>query len=661
MRPSMSPANVRIINYIRKIQKGKNEWVSLLKLINVALEQNGLLSRLFKTDILPLVRAKGDNALKEGFRYALEEQENLLRGCRQAAEGHNLQVLGEISRALWDNDIKIVVLLDGLDFAKENTLRVSSIKILNEVILIGVQVSRGEADSELLRQRLPNLRNYINYVESTIEKVRGRFPDEKQLIDFFQETLRMLKEGAGGLFIYLEEGGVENLTTAVSLLDRAGMKLWAAFSALNQLSIEKQSFSTDPALDDAHQVLEGYKIGKLGQVEMEDALRRLKVRQEREAFETVILENMTFMKPSEKNHYIPKLIDTLDRQDITLAYMKENLNSFVNLEKALAEYKKLLGRQTELRKQLDIKLTQAPELLDAVHFMNLLEIIKKVYENGVPDAELEEKVIELDEYREEFSRRMFLQQRRHPETKNMASKMEYFLNMHKGGYDQVFAYIENGDKSLLPQAYEIIEIGSFGLMNLGKEAGETALRVEAGEENVICPFCMSANPGNSVHCVKCGNPIKMVDNPMGGGTLLDFREDEGVSTNLDRMGESSAESIKFMTGVIRDTIAGFITYEESEQLLLPYWDKIQLMEGHLVKLFTLIPKESEVTEMEYCLGDFDDALSGFKATLQQVFDGIAQRNPNILFGAYDALNKVSGELTRAKNKMENALSNYKPA
>jgi hypothetical protein len=606
---------------------GRGSWDELVQLLEIAITQRDRLFDFYNDYIRSLVRSEGTGKIKAELYVAMDEMKVFLLECHRLAKEGLTDNLSFLIGKLDDSAYKASSCIARLKQAEDLTPRLSSVRILHEILAVGLDVSRNKLVPDVLKSRLPGLQSYIMYVQGTIRQLRERYPDQKVLLQYFQQQLSCLKEGAGGLFLYMQNQNVDSLVVALSLLDRAGLGLWAAYSAMNQLFVEEQSFSPDPLVDDVHRVIQAYKKGTAKEDKMKAAFFALTEQHKMSTINLVFLENFYFIRPPVKEQYIPPIVDILARKDAILAYMSANLASPIELEKSLAQYEGLCRWQAEKQDELEKAIAEKPDLSGAAHFEELLGLIEKVYEEKMPDSRLEQKAVFMDEFGGDFRRNLILQERRHPETADIVADMYQVLDDHHEGLNIIFEYLEIGDRGLLLQAYDIIESSTLRMLELRKQGEEKAAQAESGTASVACPFCGALNGQGAYQCGRCGRPV-LGQSSLGGG-VLDVTESDGMPEGA-ASSEHLTENFLFIKQVVEDTAAGLLSYQEAEQMLLPYWDKIQEIEDNLLSTVEPTVNESGDEELGRCYDEFYEILNYFSEVMKEIFVGIQRRNPDIL-------------------------------
>ena len=81
-----------------------------------------------------------------------------------------------------------------------------------------------------------------------------RLPQETEILEAFDRALEDLRQAAGGLYVFAEEGGdAADLSNALTLLDRAMGPLGACLKAIQGIEYDLLDYSEDPALDRLHE------------------------------------------------------------------------------------------------------------------------------------------------------------------------------------------------------------------------------------------------------------------------------------------------------------------------------------------------------------------------------------------------------------------------
>lgn len=652
MITGISPSVTRVLNTARYICAGSSDWKSLSAYLEAALDDLGRIKEVFETVIFPpLVKIEDSQKIKDEFDETVKEQDKILKDFLLTSSRREAGRLPELSEKLDNNSIRLLEIISDLKQKDSESFKASPVRLLSDLILNGIEISRKKASPDLLRKKLPDLYNYIKYVESTIEELKSRFPDEEVLTGFFERQLERLKQAAGGIYIFLEEGGaVSDLVIAVSLLDRAGMDLWAAYSALNQLYFSSCKYSVHPVVEDAFRALEKYKNKEIEAEEMEKYLRNLKILRQMEASEAVFLEEHAFLKPAVKEEFLPQMIDTLNKMELTLAFMKDNLKSPAELEDAVKEYHTLLLKQLNLREKLAEKIHTKQVLEDSANFTELLDLIMGAFYETVPDARLEKKVIFLASLQEDFRRRLIFEEKRLPESYDSIHRTIELLDKQLAAFQIIMQYLMQGDKSLLPSAYAEIEETAVELIKLHNTFAELAEKEESLKNTITCPFCSKPSPVGSRQCSACGKPFPVTEvQERSAGSVFNLAEEIGDFDGFTSTGVQIPEKYIFLKQIIEETISGLLTYDEAKEMLQPFIEQLNAIKKQLSESADNYIETINDAGLKENYLYLKEALNYYHDSLQEIFRGIEGKNPEILKNALASVEEAIIEIQRLHN------------
>ncbi len=660
MEKKYSPATVRVLNYSRNIIQGRGEWDQFVSLIKIAIQHRDALFEYYNRTIRPTVKTKDSGKVRALLYVAMEEMEEILLKLLEVAGNRDTSSLEPLIMKLEANAERTGGIITALKKAKEETLKVSSIKLLHEIILVGLEVMRNNVEPAMLALRIQPLLGYIRYVETTLDQLTQRYPDEKELIDFFQQQIKRMQQAAGGLYLYLEggeegKGSKTDLSNALTLLDQAGLGLWAAFSALNQIFVASQEYSGDPLVEDFYLALKRYARGEIDAKGMKDALKVLAQHQQTAALDVVTLERFTFLKPSEREQYIPVLIDILDRRDLLLAYMKDNLENPQLIQEALDKYRDLSGKFSNNLGDLEGTIRTRPDFREASHFHELLSLIRLAYEEKISDFALEKKALFLDEYGKDLKRQLILQERHHPETMVDSISLRGVVERHGKGLEKIFHYLASGNRQLLPEAYEIIEEATQDLLGIQKEINRKAKEMEQTGDVTLCPSCGHSNPVTEVNCSNCSVPLFGAS----GGGVLDVTESNGAAVVAGSGTASLSENFKFIKTVLEDVCAGIISWQEAEEMLLPGWDRFQDVQLQLGTNVLPVVEETNDPELNQAYDQFCEVLDYFGQVMQEVFSAIARQNAEGVESNIPGVVEAGLEIARLDQHLQHTVKSFK--
>jgi hypothetical protein len=647
---------VRILNCANRILNGREDWNQLTYL----LQKTDIEVSYFReviNQLSPILRREdgGESFLNE-LNEILDKQEEYLQQAVVICKTKKPTDLMKALTALGDNYTKLEELKEKCTQLTDNMSNVSSSAILNEIILTGIEVSRKKGEPELMRKKLPALMQYINYIEETTLHLKKRFPEEEVLTEFFETQVKAMKEAAGGIYIFLEEGKVEDLAVAVTLLDRAGEALWAAFSALHQTNIRQKKYSDFPKVDDAYHFLHKYIANELTEEDMRYALKRLKIEQANDVNNIARFKNNVFLYPELAEKFIPVIENILHRQDLLLAYMNDNIKDKSKLEEAIEKYNNLATQLHDTWMELNLERNEPPKYLGSSNFVDLLDTIKNVYEYHIPDFTLEQKVMFLDEFQQEFRKQVRREMERSPNTTEAVEQILETLDKQKEGIEKIYNYLETENRTLLLESYRIIEDTTLQLTALSEKIQN--FTVKEANETLSCPFCLMENPKNAGYCVKCRRELPTRTSGSLEKSSFEITEDgETFNEYENNFVQVPFQTIDSIIQVIEDTANENLKFEESQEILIPYWEQIQSFQEKIDKQIVKMIDNLQDPELTENFKHFKDSFDFLQDSVQKALDGLQERDMEALKNSIGALTEAGNRLNNIHTKLENFAAN----
>jgi len=454
--------------------------------------------------------------------------------------------------------------------------RFSDVPRLDEILTLALHQMHGKADTcQELLGRLPDLRAFIAWLADVQAGFVLRHPEETELATALADATDSLRHAAGGLFVYLQEGrDPADLSNALTLLDRALNTLGACFEAMREVEFDSLEFSENPHLDRLYQAILALQAGRVTREALARPLAHLEAFHANLTADLAVLEDRLLLSASLREGYLPRMADLLSQMQDSLAALHDSASEPAVLEEAARRLQELGEQYDDLQGALEEHAGRRPDLSEASHYEELLALMQGVYDQSLPDARLDSKVAFLLGLQDALRRRLVLEAHRQPEESQAIQAIMEALDSQHIGLETLQAYLANGQRELLPVAYDHLVPATLRLVQIKKESA--SMEDQEPAPQILCPFCSTGNPTGTVRCRQCARALP----PMALGAerpaeILDLYDSR---TPGRRATEGFSENFQFILEVIDDVVAGVLPLEKGRDLLLPFWETILAVE-----------------------------------------------------------------------------------
>lgn len=639
----------RILNELRRAPR--IDWDSLQEAVEEALAYTDVLETRLTTGFPLLAASAGAQDLRLQFEAALAGQRAVLRQLADVVAKQDLEGLGPVLPQLETAADRVAEVVTALRRLEEAMPQFSDIPLVNEILTLALHQLQGKGDfADDLLQRLPRLREFLTYLEDIRSGFVTRHPEEPELAQAFQAALEALRQSAGGMFIYLQEGRrPADLSNALTLFDRAMNSLGACFLAMRELEYDSLEYSEDPHLDRLRKAIDGLAQGKDTRAEIARHLEGLARFQRNLAADLAVLESRAFMPASLQEESVPRMVELLDRMDVELGHLHEPGAEASALREAAERFQALGEEYDRLQGELEDRLGSRPSLADSGHYDELVALMQGVFEGSVPDARLESKVQVLLALQEALRRRLALEQHRQPADAERIQVMLESLGGQQAALETLLEYLGSGQRGLLLVAYEQLLPPTQRLIEFKREAA--AQEAEAGTPTVLCPFCATANEPGASRCSQCARPLPAVALGMARPAevldLYDSRVPGAQSAAL-------SENFQYLLDVLDDAVAGILAPEEARDLLLPFWETVLMAEIRAQDMVRpAVAAMGDATLSSY-QEELQALLAYLKETMSTLFDVLESHDLGSLSGLRTEVLEVADGLQRFHAEVQEA-------
>lgn len=589
---AVSRAVVHALNVGRRSGGGRVSTEELRSALGEASAEGDALGAQVATNLPILARVEGAVEAREAFERAMEEQrtrlESVVRLLDQEEHDlvlHALDTLEEAAQGVTDAVVALRRLHDRVP-------RLSDVPLINEIYTLSLNAMKGHTEAgEALRARLHGLYEFTRFLERARAQFAVRNPDEKEILAASASALESLRQAAGGFVVYLEEGRTVDLSHALSLLDGAVGPLGACIKAMKMVEFNLHDFSEHPALqalhDAARALAEGRPLPPPPPPLSEDdrdkdslvrALEDLEAFHEAMGRDLKAIDEQAFLGLARKSEAVEKMRHHLEDLAALRAQAWDERHDAEELTTIVERLREVGTAFDDEQRALEEAIAQRPDLSAAGHIHDLAERMRGVWAGHVSDRLLQEKAEMLRNMQGVFRARLQLEHLHASadgqDTTPMAS-VAAALDQQRAGLELVLAYLENGDRQLLLQAWDHLEPSALDLMEVRAEADSVSQETE-----VTCLFCGATAPSSATRCTRCARvlPTTALQSPQSGFQVYEG----GGASGADE--EEVGANIAFVAQVIDDVTQGRITPTDAAPLVGPFHQTALSVEQRLAAL-----------------------------------------------------------------------------
>ncbi len=496
--------------------------------------------------------------------------------------------------------------------------RFTDVPLFNEILTLALHQMQDKADTcQELLDRLPGLRSFIARLSGVHAGFVSRHPEEVELAEALGAATDQLRHAAGGFFVYLQEGrDPEDLSNALTLLDRALNSLGACFQAMRQVEFDGLEYSENPHLDRLSKAIQALREGQATRAALVEPLARLEAFHGNLTADLAVLGDRLLMSASLRDEYLPRMGELLQRMAEDLTCLGDPRCSPELLEQSARHLRELGEEYDGLQGTLEEHLSQRPDLSEASHYEELLALMQGAYDQSLPDSRLDAKVVFLFGLQEALCRRLTLEAHRQPEEFQSIQEIMEALDSQRAGLETVQAYLASGQRELLLVAYDQLVPATLRLVQIKKQSASQEL--QEPETLVLCPFCSASNQPGTARCRQCARALPVL--ALGSERPAEVLDLYDSRTPGSRPAEGISENFQFVLEVIDDAVAGVLPLEKGRDLLLPFWDTILAAE---VRARDEV-RTAVVASQDPLMASFHDELNALIAYVKETTGNVLQ-------------------------------------
>ncbi len=561
---------VRVLNEGRRVPLV--DWQALRSAVEEALAYSEVLRGRMQAGYPLLAVHEGVADLQIQAEAALTGQQAALSQLAEAVSRQDSSAVAALLPSVEAAAGSLAEVVTRLRRLEQDLPHFSDVPLVNEILTLALNQLQGKADTcQELMNRLPGLRDFIAWLAQVHSGFVARHPQEPELAGSLAQATDSLRHAAGGLFLYLQEGrDPVDLSNALSLLDRAMNSLGACFLAMREVEYEILEFSENPHLDRLAKAIQALQEGCGTREALAGPLSRLVDFHANLAADLTVLEDRAFMSAALRQDYLPRMAELLHQMEAELALLHEPDREPRILDEAVQHFRELGERYDRLQADLEDQLGRRPDLSESSHYDELVALMQGTYEQSVPDAQLESKVVFLLGLQEALRRRLALEVHRQPEEGQRIQALLEALDAQHAGLETLLTYLARGQRELLLVAYDQLVPATLRLVQIKKES--VSQEAEASSPPILCPFCGASNQPGSTRCCQCARALPAL--AMGAQHPAEVLDLYDSRTPGQQAPQGLSENFQFVLEVLDGAAAGVLPPEKARELLLPFWETV---------------------------------------------------------------------------------------
>ena len=439
--------------------------------------------------------------------------------------------------------------------------RVSDTPLINEVYALALNVLKGHSAAIMgLAHRLGPLRDLVEFLGRAHSAFAERNPGEWEISARLGPAIETLREAVGGFYVFLEEARPVDLSNALTLFDRAVGSVGACMRAMKMVESDRADFSEAVPLQRLHEAVGMLALGM--PVDLAPLLADLEAFHAAMATDLQGLAATAWLGEARRAELLSGMAECLEE----LAAVRTEVGAFDGDLETLAAHVARLREVGEAFDDLQHTLEQERDtpvdLRKATHLHAVFQALSGVWYGYVPDRVLAEALEVLRHLHQSFEARLRLDV---IEGEGGDETLEIDALMAEQGraIALMTAYLEGGDRDLLPMAHDALVPSALRLQEI-REAADTAATTE-----VTCVMCGASSPAGSTRCVQCRRALPVLAN------LSVSRAFDVLDSGAGRSPEAAmGENFRLVVRVIDQLEMGRIGADEALRLARPFLDTV---------------------------------------------------------------------------------------
>ncbi len=411
--------------------------------------------------------------------------------------------------------------------------RLSKYPVLNSLIQSALNVYGEQEPDIILEPRILIAINFVSYLQEQFDLYLEIRPQAAPWQSMFSEALEELKEGIGGIQVYLDEKNPKNLLAASHMIQESSQKLFTLLEDMYQKTESLFSFSNIAEIERLWIRRYRKKEGIIPQEKLDESLAEVNAvisahEMMAQAFgDSLVNENI-------RSHYGESVTNAVQHEresfnkltddDTTLVALKDAVEHFIAINKTISEY----VQQT------------IPNISEAANINEYRQVILGVY-NGTTPVRILRRV--TDYLKNELQKAVEIDTEAAP-----------ILAAQQEGIALVEEFLQTRERENLAKALEVIHSATVELIAYYKEKNEQAIS-SAESKPILCVKCGYQNKAGLTHCEYCYSYLLFAKNPINEAkSIIDYGSPAPASIqkpeNLKKLEElasriqSSSETVK---------------------------------------------------------------------------------------------------------------------
>lgn len=417
----------------------------------------------------------------EEINQAYKLREELLEQMGSAIKKDEHKNLDTLLNQLEEATIIITQASEALA-VEDQKLHLSKNTSLNNFLQACLNVYADTEPAEVLPPRVAMAINLVNTMEQDFNNFIEIRPQAVPWQPYFIETINKMKEGIGGIQVFLDEHNPQNLIAGATMIQEAS----SSISSLMQDMFEKtQGLYTFSFVNEIERLwIRRYhmKEGTIQQEQLDEALQAV---DRLVSFHESICENFKDSPISEsiKVYYEQPLeqmvvherecLNKLSDDDNTLILLKDAVEKYINTNSSISDY----VRQT------------IPNISEASNMNELRKLILGVYEGRTPVRILKRVASYLKEQLEQ--------------NKLAEEGSENAVNLQEQGLAKIEEFLITRNRELLNDSLELLQNGTILMLDYYNEKNKKLIDSASKQGSIACMKCGYINKNGVTYCENC--------------------------------------------------------------------------------------------------------------------------------------------------------------
>ena len=468
----------------------------------IELSERWIEDRSFKEDLLLTLKTVAiiNEAEFNGFKFytqGVKKTTNLLNVIEEINDAYNKRevLLDKIGNLVKRNDPQeLESQLDQLEEAtilitqasesltiEDQRLHLSKNPSLNNFLQACLNVYAETEPPEVLLARIAMAINIVNSMEQDFEKYLEIRPQAVPWQPYFVESINKMKEGIGGIQVYLDERNPQNLLAGATMVQEASTSLANLMQDMFEKTHTLFTFSLINELERLWIRRYRFKEGTITQEQLDEATKDI---DQLISYHENIYESFkdSPMNESIKGYYdqsIEQMVtyerdcfNKLSDDDNTLIQLKDAIEKYINTNNSVSDY---------------IKQT-IPNISEASNMNELRKLILGVYDGRTPVRILRRVADYLKNQLEQ--------------NKTAEEGAENAVSLQEQGLEKIYKFFETRNREFLTDALDFLQNGTILMLDHYNEKNKELID-SSSKGSIACIKCGYINKNGITYCENC--------------------------------------------------------------------------------------------------------------------------------------------------------------